>query len=112
MGNTLAHTRMKNDDTESLPIKALVDELQDLRSEVRQAVESYATRLDSEIARVQSTVESGSEAKSLSSAKAKDLRDMLTLLRQRQIRADKGRRKDLKKLETVISDLGMLIENW
>ncbi len=57
-------------------------------------------------------VESGSQGKSLSSAKAKDLRDMLTLLRQRQIRADKGRRKDLKKLETVISDLGMLIENW
>ena len=112
MGNIEWHTRMKNDDTESLPIKALVDELQDLRSEVRQAVESYAVRLDSEIARVQSTIESGSQGKSLSSAKAKDLRDMLTLLRQRQIRADKGRRKDLKKLETVISDLGMLIENW
>ncbi len=43
MGNIEWHTRMKNDDTESLPIKALVDELQDLRSEVRQAVESYAS---------------------------------------------------------------------
>ena len=113
MGNILAHIRMKNDDTESLPIKALVDELQDLRSEVRQAVESYATRLDAEIARVQCAVESGSSGvKNLSSAKARDLRDMLTLLRQRQIKADKGRRKDLKKFETIVSDLGMLIENW
>ena len=37
---------------------------------------------------------------------------MLTLLRHRQIKADKGRRKDLKKIESVVNDLAMLIENW
>jgi t-SNARE complex subunit (syntaxin) len=34
------------------------------------------------------------------------------LLRHRQLKPDKGRRKDLKKIESVVSDLTMLIENW
>jgi hypothetical protein len=102
---------MTNNDADASPIKAVIDELQDLRAELRQASESFTARLDAEIERIRIAVEAGN-AKSLSSAKVKDLRDMLTLLRQRQIKSDKGRRKDLKKLETVVGDLGMLIENW
>ncbi len=81
-------------------------ELRESSIELRQAVNSYTTRLESEIERVRAQVEAGSTAKSLSSARMRDLRDMLTLLRHRQIRADKGRRKDLKKLESIVSDLG------
>ena len=103
---------MKSDGTEASPNKAVVGELQDLRAELREAVKSYGTRLESEIERVRVKVEAGSTAKGLSSARMKDLRDMLTLLRHRQIRADKGRRKDLKKIEGVVGDLAMLIENW
>ncbi len=103
---------MKSDGTEASPTKAVVSELQNLRAELREAVEGYAARLESEIERVRATVEAGSTAKSLSSARIRDLRDMLTLLRHRQVKADKGRRKDLKRLEGVVSDLAMLIENW
>jgi phosphoenolpyruvate synthase/pyruvate phosphate dikinase len=103
---------MKPDATEASPTKAVVMELQNLRTELREAANSYATRLESEIERVRVAVESGSRAKSLSSARIRDLRDMLTLLRHRQIKPDKGRRKDLKKIESVVSDLAMLIENW
>jgi chromosome segregation ATPase len=103
---------MKSDGTEASPTKAVVSELQDLRAELRDAVESYATRLESEIDKVRVKVEAGSSVKNLSSARIRDLRDMLTLLRQRQVKADKGRRKDLKKIESVVGDLAMLIENW
>jgi hypothetical protein len=105
-------TRMKSDGTEASPTKAVVNELQDLRVELRDAVDSYAKRLESEIERVRVTVEAGSTAKTLSSVRIRDLRDMLTLLRHRQIKADKGRRKDLKRIESVVSDLAMLIESW
>ncbi len=102
---------MKNDETEASPTKAVVGELQNLRNELREAVEGYVARLESEIERVRVRVEAGS-TKTLSGAKIRDLRDMLTLLRHRQIKADKGRRKDLKRIEAVVSDLAMLIENW
>ena len=102
---------MKNDETEASPTKAVVGELQNLQNELREAVEGYVARLESEIERVRVRVEAGS-TKTLSGAKIRDLRDMLTLLRHRQIKADKGRRKDLKRIEAVVSDLAMLIENW
>jgi hypothetical protein len=101
---------MKNDGSEASPSKAVVSELQDLRAELRESASSYAARLDAEIERVSQVVESAG-AKS-SSVKIRDLRDMLTLLRQRQLKPDKGRRKDLKKIESVVTDLAMLIENW
>jgi hypothetical protein len=103
---------MKPDGTEASPTKAVVTELQNLRAEVREATDSYAARLESEIERVRVAVETGGNSKNLSSAKIRDLRDMLTLLRHRQIKPDKGRRKDLKKIESMVSDLAMLIENW
>jgi hypothetical protein len=101
---------MKSDGSEASPSKAVVSELQDLRAELREAASSYAARLETEIERVRAAVEASGG--NTSSAKVRDLRDMLTLLRQRQIKADKGRRKELKKIESVISDLAMLIENW
>lgn len=45
-------------------------------------------------------------------AQLHDLRDMLTLLRTMQIKPQEGRRKDLKKIETIISDLVLLTAGW
>jgi hypothetical protein len=101
---------MKSDGSEASPSKAVVSELQDLRAELREAASSYAAKLDAEIERVRVAVEA--VGGNTSGAKVRDLRDMLTLLRHRQIKADKGRRKELKRIESVISDLAMLIENW
>lgn len=101
---------MKSDGSEASPSKAVMSELQDLRAELREAASSYAARLDAEIERVRVAVEAAGG--DTSGAKIRDLRDMLTLLRHRQVKADKGRRKDLKKIESVVSDLAMLIENW
>ena len=104
---------MKSDGTEASPTKAVVTELQNLRTELREAVDSYG---DSSGIRNRAGAGDGREPaaplKNLSSARMRDLRDMLTLLRHRQIKPDKGRRKDLKKIESVVGDLAMLIENW
>jgi hypothetical protein len=103
---------MKNNETEASPSKAVIAELQDLRAEIRRSADSFAVRLDSEIERVRAAVEASGDSQGLSSGRLRDLRDMLTLLRQREIKADKGRRKDFKRLESIVSDLGMVIESW
>jgi len=51
-------------------------------------------------------------AKKVPPAKMRDLRDMLTLLRKFSIKPEKGRRKDLKKIDALVGDLTMLIEQW
>jgi hypothetical protein len=97
---------------EASPMKAVVEELDMLRSDFRAAVESYAARIEGEITLAQETVLAELSKKKCSQSKMRDMRDMLTLLRKFSIKPDKGRRKDLKKIDSLVGDLALLIENW
>ncbi len=93
-------------------MKSVVEELESLRSDFKAALDSYGTRIESEISAIRSAVEKEGNSESPSIAKMRDLRDMLTLLRKFQIKPEKGRRKDLKKLDALVGDLTLLIETW
>lgn len=97
---------------EASPMKAVIEELDVLRNDFRAAVESYATRIESEIAQAQATVATELARKKISQPKLRDLRDMLTLLRKFSIKPEKGRRKDLKKIDALVGDLTLMLENW
>jgi len=98
---------------ETSPVTSVIEELEVLSTDFRSALEIYASRIEAEILSVRTAVERA-EGKSgkLSSAKLRDLRDMLTLLRKFRIKPDKGRRKDLKKIDALIGDLALLTESW
>ena len=124
---------------EASPYKSVAQELETLRSVFRLACRQYTERVEMEIIRVREQVvtagitaaekeklplsratTSARVAKgSVAQVKAADalsqvhdLRDMLTLLRTMQIKPQEGRRKDLKKIETIISDLELLTAGW
>ncbi len=97
---------------EASPMKAVVEELDVLRSDFRAAVDSYASRIEAEIAQAQATVLAELQKKKVSQSKLRDLRDMLTLLRKFSIKPEKGRRKDLKKIDALVGDLTLLLESW
>ncbi len=103
---------MKVDGTDAAPVKAVVEELQRVRVTFREVLESYAGRIDAEIAQIEEIVRQQESAKKINGAKIRDMRDMLTVLRTMQVKADKGRRKDLKKIDGVLGDLQMLVEHW
>lgn len=103
---------MDSSANEAAPFKAIRDELEALRVTLRGTVESYVGRLDAEIAAVAAAVEREEAKKKVSSSRQRDLRDILTVLRNASVKADKGRRKDLKKIDGVVGDLTMLTENW
>lgn len=103
---------MKADGSEASPMKAVLEELSTLRSLLRDTTAGYLSKLESEIAEVQARVEKELPSQKIPSAKLHDLRDMLTLLRHIQVKPEKGRRKDLKKLDSIIVDLSMLTEKW
>ena len=109
-----------------------------MRSALRLACRQYSERVEMEIIRVREQVVNagltaaekekaelvgaghaarggGARAQSKAAAalaQVHDLRDMLTLLRTMQIKPQEGRRKDLKKIETVINDLALLTAHW
>ena len=124
---------------EASPYKSVAQELETLRSAFRLACRQYSERVEMEIIRVrEQVVNAGVTAAekeraelarpaaarpvrsgTMTQAKATDalsqvhdLRDMLTLLRTMQIKPQEGRRKDLKKIETIISDLELLTAGW
>jgi predicted nucleic acid-binding Zn-ribbon protein len=103
---------MEAEAPESSPIKSVSGELERLRAEFRAALESYATRLEEELSAVQQRVQALESKKKVPTAKLRDIRDMLTLLRKFSIKPEKGRRKDLKKIDSLVGDLSMLVEHW
>jgi len=103
---------MKEPTSDASPMKSVVEELETLRSDFRASLNSYATRIESEITTIRAAVEKDGKKVKVSSARIRDLRDMLTLLRKFQIKPEKGRRKDLKKLDSLVGDLTLLIESW
>ena len=103
---------MKKDVTEASPMKAVLEELDNLEKVFRETLEKYAARLEAEIATVREKVVLEQEKKKVPNTRLHELRDMLTLLHQAQAKVDKGRRKDLKKIDGIIGDLAMLSEKW
>lgn len=97
---------------ESTPIRSLVEELEKLRTVLRETTQSYADRIDSEVLAVQETVKAQMPGTKISPSQLRDIRDMITLLRHTDIKTEKGRRKDLRKIDGVVGDLQMLTENW
>jgi len=103
---------MKLDGSEASPMKAVVGELKTLRQSLRETVSQYQKRIESDIDAVQQVVSQDLEVSKIDSGKLRDLRDMLTVLRHAQVKSEKGRRKDIKKIEGIVADLKILIEHW
>ncbi len=94
------------------PIKSLAEEIELARQRLRECLEAYGGKLDQDLAGVRANVLAQGNAAKLPAAKLRDLRDMLTLCRTLDVRPEKGRRKDLKKFEGLVEELGLLMGGW
>lgn len=103
---------MHAEHTDASPAKSVLEELERARLSAREVVSAYAARLDEEIVRISQLVESGAAGEKISGSKLRDMRDMLTVLRTTSLKPGKGRRKDLKKVDSLLEDLSLLVENW
>lgn len=103
---------MKTGLTEASPAKALLEELELFRGICHGTLDSIGARLDQQIDAIKFRVEALGAGENVSSGKNRDIRDMLTLLRNAGVKPEKGRRKDLKKLDSISEDLTMMVEHW
>lgn len=103
---------MKTAPAEASPAKNLLEEIEVFRTACRGTLESIGAKLEERIDGVRTRVEALGPPDGIPSGKLRDLRDMLTLLHHADVKPEKGRRKDLKKLDTISDDLLMMSENW
>ena len=97
----------------ALPLKPLADELSFLRKNFRDLITNYATQIEAEISQLHVAVTAEANgAKKLPPSRTHDLRDMLMLLRGLELKPAKGRRRDLKKVESVVKELREIADRW
>jgi hypothetical protein len=104
---------MTSDDSATAsPMKSVVEEVDFLRGTLKEIVTAYTGRLEGEMTRVRAAASRSMNKKRLPAAQIRDARDMLTLLRKLDVKPSKGRRRDLKRVETVVEELKRFVDGW
>ena len=76
-----------------------------LRAELRKTVRVYAARLEIQLAQSLAALPVDDEVEELPRERIHQLRDLTTMVRKRKLKPEKGRRKDLRKIDVLINDL-------
>lgn len=95
-----------------LPIKPVLDELAFVRRTFREVTNHYAAAIEREIIAIVAIVAGEAERKNPTRERAHDLRDMLHLMRSLDVKPDKGRRRDFKRIENLLEELRAIIDRW
>ena len=108
-------TPVKNPQPEpndALPIKPLIEQLTFVRRTFREIVRHYSGEIESEILRLAKKMTAEAEKKKPTRERVHEMRDVLMLLREVDVKPEKGRRRDLKKIEVLIKDIGEIVDRW
>jgi hypothetical protein len=87
------------------PVTMLTDELNSVRRDLRRTIRAYAARLELDLAESMAAVTRYKHAEDLSRERLHDIRDLTIMMRKRKLKPEKGRRKDVRKLDSLIRDL-------
>ena len=91
--------------------RELTAALQALRLLVKEVGGNYLASLQTDVARVERVV-SAREDDAAARAQSAELRRMLKWINDLGVKPQKGRRRDLKELDKVITRLSETVENW
>jgi hypothetical protein len=87
------------------PVTVLEAELAALRRDLRATVRAYASRLEIDLAESAAAVGSAKVAQPLSRERLHEIRELMIMVRNRKLKPEKGRRKDLRKIDALIRDV-------
>jgi len=74
-------------------------------SELRATLRAYSARLEISLAQTTAVVANSKSADELLRDELHKIRDLTQIVRNRKLKPEKGRRKDLRKLDCLIEDL-------
>ena len=83
-----------------------------VRKAFHDATAHFVARIDGELNEVREAVASLASLKKIPAQRVNGLRDLLLILREVEVKPEKGRRRDLKKIEAAVKDLRRVVENW
>jgi len=96
---------MKKKTDNSGPARMLTVELLSLRREMRATVNAYIERLENALAASAKKIASYGDVEKFSRERLSEIRDLTIMLRKRKLKPEKGRRKDLRKIDLLIDEV-------
>jgi hypothetical protein len=91
--------------SEVTPVTMLKRELESLRRDLRATVRAYVARLEIDLAESAQSVGSVKNGENLSRERLHDIRELMILVRNRKLKPQNGRRKDVRKIDSIIRDV-------
>ena len=83
----------------------LESELQALHRDLRTTAKAYITRLENDLVVCLAALRSYGPVEQISREMLHEVRDLTIIVRNRKLKPEKGRRKDLRKIDSLIVDL-------
>jgi hypothetical protein len=86
-------------------VTKLQEELADLRRKLRTTLRAYGARLEIDLAESAAVVAGLKPAEKLPRQQLHEIRELTNLLRNCKLKPEKGRRKDLRKIDSLIREI-------
>jgi hypothetical protein len=90
---------------ESSPVTMLESELHALHRDLRRTARAYIARLENDLFVCLAALRSYGPIEQVSREILHQIRDLTIIVRNRKLKPEKGRRKDLRKIDSLIIDL-------
>jgi hypothetical protein len=90
---------------DSTPVTMLESELRALHRDLRTTAKAYVARLENDLLVCLAALRSYGPIEQISRDMSHQIRDLTIILRNRKLKPEKGRRKDLRKIDSLIVDL-------
>ena len=90
---------------ESSPLTTLESELRALHHDLRTVAKAYVSRLENDLLVCIAALRSCGPIERVPRELLQEIRDLTIILRNRKLKPEKGRRKDLRKIDSLVVDL-------
>ena len=94
---------------ESSPVTILESEVRALHRDLRTTAKAYLTRLENDLFVCLAALRSYGPIEQVPREMLHQIRDLTIIVRNRKLKPEKGRRKDLRKIDSLIIDLVSII---
>lgn len=98
--------------TEDLPIRPLLDELALVRKLFHTLAARYTAQIEGELAAIRDVIATTAARKTIPRKRAREMSDILHLLRGVAIKPEKGRRRDFKRIEALVEEMRRIVDDW
>lgn len=102
----------KTKSPDDLPVKPALEELAFVRKAFHDAAAHYMARIEGDLNAVREVIAAIAAQKTVPKERVKGLRDVLLILREIEVKPEKGRRRDLRKIESAVKEMRHIVDGW